>query len=210
MTAGGVDADPEYILAHLDGSLRFGGLMVGLIGIDRAYPALNAYPLLNPACLAVAEKDTVDGYGCGGGILAWANGTAAKYTYYPTSQALAAVPRLKRVLTKLNLAKGPVPIAPSYIYNTVGDEIMRIQQVDTLVKHWCAAGDSVYYDRSSVGDHISGISVYNSLAIRYLQGRFGGHKVSSTCASGPHDPKHWTQPAQTQSERVTPAVSPDT
>jgi hypothetical protein len=189
VTSGGVDADPEYILAHLDGSLLFGGLMVGMVGIDRAYPELNPYPLLNPAGLAIVRKDTVDGYGCGGGILAWAHGTAAKYTNYPSSQALAAVPRLKRVLTTLNLANGPVPTAPSYIYNTVDDEIMRIEQVDALVAHWCAAGDIVYYDRSSVGDHISGISSYSSLALRYLHSRFAGHKAPSTCATGPHDPR---------------------
>jgi len=66
---------------------------------------------------------------------------------------------------------------------------MRIQQVDALVDHWCAAGDKVYYDRSSVGEHISGINAYNKLALRYLEARFAGHPAPSTCASGPHDPK---------------------
>jgi hypothetical protein len=189
VTAGGVDAEPLYVLAHIDGSPLFGGLMVGMIGVDRAYPELNPLSLLNPAGLAIARKDAVDGYGCGGGILAWANGTAAQYTNYPTSQALAAVPRVKRVLAKLDLAKGAVPTSPSYIYNTVHDQIMRIGQVDALVHHWCAGGDKVYYDRSSIGEHISGIDAYYKLALPYLQGRFVGRRALSTCASGPHDPK---------------------
>ncbi len=111
------------------------------------------------------------------------------YTNYPTSQALAAVPRVKRVLAKLSLAKGAVPMAPSFIYNTVHDEIMRIQQVDALAHHWCAGGDKVYYDRSSVGEHISGINVYNAFALRYLRSRFDGQPAPSTCERGPHDPK---------------------
>jgi hypothetical protein len=189
VTAGGVDADPLYVLAHIDGSIAFGGVTLGLIGFDRAYPQLDAFSLFNPAGLAIAKTDAVDGYGCAGGVIKQPMGTAAQYTNYPTSQALAAVPRVKRILAKLSLAKGAVPTAPSLIYNTVHDEIMRIPQVDALVHHWCAAGFKVYYDRSSVGEHISGINVYNALALRYLQSRFAGHPAPSTCASGPHDPK---------------------
>jgi triacylglycerol lipase len=189
VTAGGVDAEPLYVLAHIDGSILFGGVTLGLIGINRAYPKLDAFSLFKPAGLAIAKRDAVDGYGCAGGVAAQVQGTAAKYTKYPTSQALAAVPRVEDILAKLSLAKGRAPTAPSFIYNTVHDEIMRIQQVDALVHHWCAARDKVYYDRSSVGEHISGIAVYNQLALRYLRSRFARHPAPSTCVSGPHDPK---------------------
>jgi hypothetical protein len=189
VTAGGIDAEPLYILAHIDGSILFGGVTLGLIGINRAYPKLDAFSLFNPAGLAIAKRDAADGYGCAGGVAAQVHGTAAQYTKYPTSQALAAVPRVKDILAKLSLAKGEAPTAPSFIYNTVHDEIMRIQQVDALAHHWCAAHDNVYYDRSSVGDHISGIAVYNKLALQYLQNRFARHPAPSTCKSGPHDPK---------------------
>jgi len=102
VTDGGIDADPLYILAHIDGSLLFGGVTLGLIGIDRAYPQLAPFSLLNAAGIAIARKDAVDGYGCAGGVAAQAFGTAAKYTDYPSSQALAAVPRVKPILAKLN------------------------------------------------------------------------------------------------------------
>ncbi len=47
VTAGGIDAEPLYIVAHIDGSIAFGGVTLGLIGIDRAYPELDAFSLFN-------------------------------------------------------------------------------------------------------------------------------------------------------------------
>ncbi len=182
---GGVNADPLYIIAHADGSLLFGAITLGLIGADRAYPDLDAFSLFNPPGLAIANNDAVDGYGCGVGVAAQLFGTAAEYCNYPTSQALAAAPQIQSIVPNANLTQGAVPTAPGFIYNAIDDEIMLIPQVDALVDHWSAAGDKVYDDGSSFGEHIIGIWVYNPLALLYLDSRFAGFPAPNTCASAP-------------------------
>ena len=189
VAAGGVAANPDYISAHIDHSLLFGGVILGLVGISRAYPQQHLTNILNARGLQVAAVDARDGYGCGLGVTSFAGGTAAQYTKFSTSQALAHYPALVKVSGKLNAISALAPHAPMYLYNTVNDEIMRIEQVDALYAAYCRAGTSVTYDRSSVGDHISGITTFGVRAPLYLVARFAGQRPPSTCAGRPDSPR---------------------
>ena len=189
VAAGGVGANLNYVIAHVDHSLLFGGAILGLIGVSRAYPELHLSDILNARGLHVATADVWDGSGCSLGVLALGGGTVAQYTKFSTSQALAHFPALVKIISKLNAVIAPAPRAPVYLYNTVHDEIMRIAQVDALYAAYCNAGTSVTYDRSSVGEHISGITTFGLRAPLYLAARFAGQRPPSTCAGRPNDPK---------------------
>jgi triacylglycerol lipase len=189
VAAGGVAADPDYITAHIDHSLLFGGVILGLVGISRAYPELHLPTIFSAHGLQVTALDGRDGYGCGLGVTSFAGGTAVRYTKFSSSQALARYPVIVKVTGKLDAVSAPAPHAPVYLYNTVDDEIMRISQVDALYAAYCKAGTSVSYDRSSVGDHISGITTFGVRAPLYLAARFAGQRPPSTCAGRPNDPK---------------------
>jgi hypothetical protein len=189
VAAGGIAANLNYVTAHIDHSLLFGGVILGLIGISRAYPEMQPTDILDARGLQVAALDARDGYGCGGGVTAAVDGTAAQYTNFSTSQALAKFPALVKITDKLNAVQAPAPHAPVYLYNTVHDEIMRIEQVDPLYTAYCKAGTRVLYDRSSVGEHISGITAFGLRAPLYLAARFAGRSPPSTCTSHPNDPK---------------------
>jgi len=189
VAAGGIAANLNYVTAHIDHSLLFGGVILGVIGISRAYPELHLTSIFNARGLQVAFVDARDGYGCGGGVIAAVDGTAAQYTDFSTSQALAHYPALVRITDRLNAVKAPAPRVPVYLYNTVHDEIMRIAQVDAVYAAYCKAGTKVAYDRSSVGDHISGITTFGVRAPLYLGARFAGQRPLSTCAGHPNNPK---------------------
>jgi hypothetical protein len=122
-----------------------------------------------------------------GGVIAAVDGTAAQYTDFSTSQALAHYPALVRTTDTLNAVKGQAPQIPVYLFNTVHYEIMRIAQVDALYAAYCKADTKVTYDRSSVGDHISWITTFGVRAPLYLAARFAGRRPLSTCASHPYN-----------------------
>ena len=189
IAAGGVAADPNYITAHIDHSLLFGGVILGLVGVSRAYPELHLGTILNARGLQVAAKDARDGYGCGLGVTSFAGGTAAHFTNFSTSQALAQLPAIVKVTDQLSAVSAPAPHAPVYLYNTVNDEIMRIAQVDALYAAYCRAGARVSYDRSIVGEHISGITTFGLTAPLYLAARFAGTRAPVHVRRPPERPK---------------------
>lgn len=69
VAAGGIAVNLNYVTAHIDHSLLFGGVILGLIGVSRAYPELHLMGIFNPRGMQVAVVDARDGYGCGGGEL---------------------------------------------------------------------------------------------------------------------------------------------
>jgi hypothetical protein len=96
-------------------------------------------------------------------------------------QALIAVPRVQRVLARLNLIDGPTLRAPSYIYNTIDDQLAIIKPVDRFVAVNCARGAVVDYYRDPVGEHVSGTGSFVAPAMSYLQNRFDGKPPPNTC-----------------------------
>lgn len=95
---------------------------------NRAYPEIDLKSLLNAQGNAVAASDAQDASGCGdnGTLVQTAGGNAAQYTNYPTSQALAAVPRLTSIPRQMSLVHAPAPNAPTLIVRGREDEIMFV------------------------------------------------------------------------------------
>jgi hypothetical protein len=183
VATGGIFPDLDYTMSTLDGSFWYGVQIGVLVAIDRAYPQLRLASLLNANGRALASKDGQDGDGCAGAATNAPLGNAAQYTTFPDSQALAHAPRVSSVLAKLNLTTAaPIPTAPSFLYNAIGDELAHIQPVDRLVAHYCAHGATIDYDRDPIGGtHVGGLAVYWPLALHYLQDRFAGNPAPDTC-----------------------------
>jgi hypothetical protein len=182
VAAGGIDASMPYVVAHIEGSPYFGGLIDALVSVDRAYPELNPYPLLNAKGLEYATSDGADARGCGGGVGSDPFGTASEVTNYASTEELEEVPQVKFVMEKLNLdaPSAPVPTAPGFFYNSTEDEVFRFAQVESMVAKFCAGGDAVDFDKST-GSHLEGLFKYFSPALEFLEGRFAGQSAPNTC-----------------------------
>jgi hypothetical protein len=188
VAAGGIFPDIDYTESTLDGSYWYGVQIGDLVAIDRAYPALHLPSLLNASGRALAAADGQDADGCAGATSNAQGGNAAEYTVFPTSAALAADSRVKRVLGKLTMeTAAPVPAAPSFFYNAAGDELAHIQSVDRLVGYYCARGATIDYDRDPVaGSHVAGLTAYWPPALQYIENRFAGKPAPDTCPSPAH------------------------
>ncbi len=164
----------------------FAGTIIGVsVAVNRAYPELDLDALLNASGRAVAAQDGSDANGCAGSVTNAPFGTVADYTNYPTPQALEAVPRVKQVYAKLDMIGGPLPEAPSYIYNAIHDELAIIEPVDQMVASDCARGAVIDYYRDPAGEHLTGAGQYVMPALNYLADRFSGQPMPNTCPPTP-------------------------
>jgi hypothetical protein len=179
--AGGIVADPGALPGFLDGTAFAGAVIAASVGIDRAYPELDLPALLNARGRALAERDARDADGCAGGLTNAPFARISQLTHYPDAAALLAVPRVERIVDKLNLITGPAPKAPSYFFNEINDEIIPIEPVDRLVAANCADGATIAYQRGKVGGHVVGGAAYSGPAMLFLRGRFAGRPAPNTC-----------------------------
>ena len=131
--------------------------------------------------MALAATDGADADGCAGSVVNAPFATVGQYSNYPTPQAIEAVPRVKAVFAKLDLIGGPLPEAPSYIWNAIDDELAIIGPVDQLVAADCARGAIIDYYRDPIGEHLIGAGLYAIPAINYLVARFAGDPPPNTC-----------------------------
>jgi hypothetical protein len=184
VAAGGIFPDLDYTFSTLDNSIWYGAEIGVSVAIDRAYPEFDLSSLLNAKGQTLAEQDGQDASGCAGAASNEPGGTAAEYTNYPSSQAIAALPRVSGVLNNLNLNNAPIPAAPSYFYNAINDELAHIQPVDQLVDSYCAHGAKMdYYRDPAASEHVVGLAAYFPAALQYLQDRFAGDPVPDTCGA---------------------------
>jgi Secretory lipase len=180
--AGGIPANLGYVIDHAEGSPYFGAVIDALVSIDRSYPELNPYPLLDEKGLEVAASDGSDAKGCGVGIVAVPGGTAKEYTNYATLEELTALPQVRTVLAKLDLTapSQPVPAAPTYLYNSAEDAIFELPQAEAMAARFCAGGDPVDFQRGS-GTHQEGAVKYFTPALSFIEARFAGANEPDTC-----------------------------
>jgi hypothetical protein len=181
IAAGGVPANLRENLAFLDGSPFFSAIVTASIGIDRAYPDLDLDSVLNNRGRELAAALGRDAYGCSGGLSSTPQGRLSQYTHYRNSAELLRVPRISRIMDRLNLIKGPKFSAPADIYQAVHDEIVTAKPVDELVSAQCRAGAIIDYHRLPVGEHAVGALVYLGPGMQYLADRFAGKRPSDSC-----------------------------
>jgi Secretory lipase len=179
--SGGNVPNPIENLNTVNGG-PFAGTIIGVsVAIDRAYPQLRLSALLNAKGRALAAKDGRDASGCAGSVTNAPGGTIAEYSHYKTPQALEALPRVGRVFKKLDLIGGPLPEAPSYLYQEIHDELAIIKPVDQLVANDCSRGARIDYYRNPAGEHLTGAGAYVAPAFQYIAARFAGKPAPDTC-----------------------------
>ena len=175
VTAGGVPPFNEENLQYLDGSVAAGAVMAALVGIDRAYPQLDLYSLLNADGQSFAQKVLT---GCASAVF---DAPFTNYNSWTTVPNAFELPSVERVIATNALGHG-IPTAPTFYYNAVNDEIVWIKPLDQLVAYDCAHNAHIYYYRDpGAVEHIQGAADWAPLANAYIDGRFAGGPVPDTC-----------------------------
>ena len=169
----------------MDGSVWYGTEIGILESFSRALPQdFDLSKLLNAPGQAVAAKDGQDGSGCAGSTTNEPYGDASQYTNFPDSEALADYPPVKRGLDQISLKYGPLPKAPLFVYNGVGDDLAFIQPVDAWIANYCQQGVTVDYHRDPYGiEHAQAAANYWPPALQYLENAFAGDVPSDNCST---------------------------
>jgi Secretory lipase len=174
-TAGGVPVGNTANFRYIDGTLTTGFLMAVVEAIDNAYPEIGFYNALNAAGKDLYKKVQT---GCASSAFA---APLAHFDDWTIEKNFIAEPRVRQVIAVNTLGNGH-PTAPTFYYNGINDEIVWIEPLDMLVDDYCAAGSDIVYVRDPAGaEHIQGAANYAPMAIAFMESRFAGSPVQSTC-----------------------------
>jgi hypothetical protein len=183
VAAGGVPVGNRDTVEYLDGSVGAGVLIAVSVALDRAFPSFRLQDLLNEKGKAFAKQVET---GCASSVFAAPYSHLDDYTKKPHAIDL---PRVKRIIRRNKLGHH-TPTAPSFYYNGVRDELIWIKPLDELVAKYCSSGARIQYVRDEAGlEHIQGVANFAPQAVAYLDDRFAGAPVPSTCPPVPATPE---------------------
>jgi predicted esterase len=153
---GGVPADLGALAQSLDGgpAAYFG--LLGVIGLDAAYPdAVRLDERLNARGQQVVAQLRSECVG-GAGTLTTALTSISDYTTDgSTLEQLLAEPAIAAVVAANDLAARPVPTVPIYQSHAAADEVVALGQAQDLHATWCAAGATTRLDLLPA-EHVTG------------------------------------------------------
>lgn len=173
--AGGVPANLGNVARKIDGGPLSGFVLAAAVGLDRAYPSLRLKDLLNESGAVAAEAiASMCQYEW---TMAFANKSMADFT---TAADPLNLPRVRRILDANTLGRTD-PAIPLYIYESVHDEFMPLDDVRALVRTYCDQGNPVQYYEDAVSEHISLAGQGAPAAIAWLGDRFAGSAAPSNC-----------------------------
>lgn len=180
---GGLVDNATDAVDHVNGAPLAGLIPLGLLGVTTQYPEVREY-ILDQLIDSGPYNETT--------FLAALNSTTAEifaiftnqtvYDYFRDGRDILYSPELSHVLnTEALLGAHGVPRVPLFIYKAVGDEVTSIEGSDKLVERYCEYGANMWYQRNTVGDHLTEVFNGKSRAQQFLQDVLGGRYEHEAC-----------------------------
>jgi hypothetical protein len=180
VAAGGVPVGDIGNIRFIDGTLTTGVLMAVSAAISRAYPEMDLLSALNEAGVAFLERIKT---GCSSSVFA---APMAHFDDWTIEPDFFGRPNVREVLRR-NALGHDAPTAPTFYYHAIFDEIVWIAPLDVLVADYCAAGSDLLYVRDRAGvEHIQAAATFIPMALAYIEARFAGIAVPTTCGLPGH------------------------
>jgi hypothetical protein len=174
---GGVPADMYATMRAFSGSVAGGGIVVGLVGIDRSYPRLNLPGYMNDAgraALANSQRDCITDSA--------AKYPGAKIEDFTSDPAVLGDPRIASLFKRISpLWFRGTPQAPVYDYHAVADELAPIGPDRQLVVRYCAAGVTVQHYEDLTSEHVSLLVTNAPATMDWIGERFAGAPAPNNC-----------------------------
>jgi len=153
-------------------------VVMGLEGIEAAFPQAKMTDVLTPQALAKAAKivDTK----CYEDVLA-----AFKQ---PVDQVISRNPADVAPFPELftrDSAGNVATTAPQFVYQGKSDDVVYKIFTDAYVKKVCAMGNTVQYATFGGKDHYEENAAAEQQILAWIQGRLSGEPAPSNCASLP-------------------------
>lgn len=175
VAAGGVPVADRATFDYIDGGVGTGVLIGVSIGIDRAFPSFGLQDLLNERGKALAKRFEK---GCSSSVFGAPFTRLDDYTVVPD---VIDLPRIAGIVRR-NALGHATPVAPTFFYHGVTDELVWVEPVDDLVAAYCADGATMDYVRDPAGvEHIQALANFVPLAQAYIADRFAGRPAPRSC-----------------------------
>lgn len=175
--AGGVPADFKEMFQHNNGGLGSGLLILGIIGLSRAYPEAGVEEVLNDKGRKLfadnADACTLD-------IAVFH--PFERIEQYTTISNITESPQAKFLFTTNNAGQR-TPRVPFYNYQGLADEFVPSAAADRLLRKYCADGGIVQKVRLPLAGHIVGEVVGASDALNFLTDRINGKPARNDCGT---------------------------
>lgn len=177
---GGNNASIRGALDAFDGSPFGGAIVLGIIGLDRAYPEFRLTDQLNDAgkaMVAASQEDCI----------------ADAVVKHPALRARSALknpealegPPFTEVFRRASpLTFAGVPAAPVYDYHAIDDQLAPIGPNRLLVERYCRGG-VVVQQVESFGEHFTEAALGEPGAVDFLTRMFAGETPVNTCQVQP-------------------------
>jgi hypothetical protein len=174
---GGNNASIRAGMQAFDGSLFGGAIVIGFIGLDRAYPEYHLANTLNAAGRAAAAQSQED---CIADAVA--RHPAFRVASAVTDPAALSGPAWSAVFRRSSPLTFPgTPAVPVYDYHATGDELAPVRPDRELVKRFCDAGVPVQHVENP-GEHFLEVALGTPGAMTFLADRFAGRPPVDDCA----------------------------
>lgn len=174
---GGLPVNPVNVAKKTDGTLWAGAYLGAMVGLSRAYPEISIDDYATPeGAAAIKDIGTRCLTGTPNLLTAYAYKKGSQYLKDPNFLDLPLI----QAINAENTMGQYVPKTPVYIFESIGDQLMPIADIDNLVKSYCAGGATVQYKRLAGTDHVLG-ALSLSGGLTYLMDRFAGKAAPSTC-----------------------------
>lgn len=175
---GGFVASIRATIDAFNGSPLGGAIMMGIAGVDRAWPEARIRDLITAEGekkMDASQDDCIND-------AVRRHGPFFRYEPYAEVPDALDVPRIDRLLKRNSPSHlGGVPDAPVFHYHTLLDEYAPLAPARRLTRAWCAAGVRVKRDIDPLGEHATGVSTWVLPAFSYLGKRFAGKPAPSSC-----------------------------
>ncbi|WP_158887397.1 lipase family protein [Amycolatopsis anabasis] len=176
---GGLPVNPTNVLRGANGGVFAGIAMSGIAGMSEAYPELAAFLdtyLTDEGKAALARAKTQ------------CNSSNVQtfmfkdlYEYFTIPDPLSQpVPR--QVLADVTMGQH-TPKAPIFVYHSVNDELVPIEDTDAVVRKFCADGARIQYQRDILSEHIALVATGAPDALNWLKDRLSGKPAESGCGT---------------------------
>jgi hypothetical protein len=154
----------------------FSGIGVaGIVGLRQAYPDLRAFLAQHLTAAGNRSFDLAATLCNPQDVSLFASRDI--FSYFDIPDPLDQ-PVPSKVL-QINALGSHTPTAPLYVYQSVNDEVVLPEDVDTLVNKYCSEGVDVEYRRDTLSEHV--ILVATGVPGDWLEDRFDGKLVKKGC-----------------------------
>jgi len=174
---GGLPVNPINVAKKVDGTFWAGAYLGAVVGLSRGYPEIKVEDYATPEGIeAIKDIGTRCLTGSPNLLTAYAYKKGASLLKDPNFLDLPQMQAINQENTMGQFA----PKIPLHIFESVGDQLMPIADVDKLVAYYCANKTKVEYKPVKGTDHVLG-ALGLSGGLSYLLDRFDGKAAPNNC-----------------------------